>query len=80
MLSSPCWKRKKKMGASNGKEAFRTAVLDLVNNQQVSEERDSRTVYSSALRTCRKHAMDRHVCMFGVHHVIISFSVNYHTR
>lgn len=29
------------MGSSNGKEAFRTAILDLVNNQQVSEERDS---------------------------------------
>lgn len=27
------------MGASNGKEAFRTAILDLVNNQQVSEEK-----------------------------------------
>ena len=26
------------MGASNTKEAFRTAVLDLVNNQQVCEE------------------------------------------
>ena len=35
MLS--CLLRRTTMGAASGKEAFRTAIVDLVNNQQVCE-------------------------------------------
>lgn len=43
----PSRRQCKSMGASNTKEAFRTAVLDLVNNQQVWE-REGKALASAA--------------------------------
>ena len=44
------------MGAAAGKEAFRSAVLDLVNNQQVRE----RHKYSCKLSLFAVKALSRH--------------------
>jgi len=37
------------MGGSNSKQAFRAAILDLVNNQQVSRQKPRTTILSEIL-------------------------------